>query len=392
MKKDSFKGILEKNKKITILALNWRDPKNPKAGGAEVHAHEMFHRNIDKFQIIHLSPMFIGGTQEDVIDGVRYIRKGNVITVILYAMLYYIKNRKVIDVVIDQCNTHRFFTSLYVPHKKRVFYIHQLCRELWYVMLKKPISSIGYFMETPMLWLNRKDNTITVSNSTKQGLLEVGFNEDNITIVPNGISFYPPQFNENEEKYKTYTFIYAGRYSNSKGINHAVEAIGKLKENGIKARLLLIGRPNQEYIESVLKSICEHYHMTIGKDTENDIVVCGFVSEEEKRDLLRKSHALVLPSIREGWGIVIIEAAMEGTPSIVYNSPGCIDAIDYGNAGYLCKSNCVEDLYKNMQLVIEDKTLYKEKRRKAYNFSKQFNWEDSAEIFRKKIISIVEKQ
>ena len=89
--------------------------------------------------------------------------------------LYYKKNRKNIDFVVDQCNTHRFFTPFWVKRKKENFYIHQLTREIWDINLNPPISTIGKLMETPLLWIYRKDYTITVSNSTKKDLLEIGF-------------------------------------------------------------------------------------------------------------------------------------------------------------------------------------------------------------------------
>ena len=98
-------------------------------------------------------------------------------------MKYYKKNKKNIDLVIDQCNAHRFFTKFYVPKKKRIFYTHQLSRELWFVMADPPISFLGYAAETPMLRLNRNDQTITVSESTKQGLLDVGYKDENIKVL-----------------------------------------------------------------------------------------------------------------------------------------------------------------------------------------------------------------
>lgn len=385
MENTAYNKRLEKEKKITILALNWRDIKNPMGGGAEVHAHEMFSRNSDEFQIVHLSPEFPECEPEEIIDGVRYIRKGNMGTVIFYAMKYYIKNRKVIDLVIDQCNAHRFFTSFYVSRKKRIFYTHQLYRELWYVLSGPPISHLGYIAETPMLRLNRHDQTITVSESTKQGLLDVGYKEENITIIPNGISFEPTPYEQLSEKYEIPTFIYVGRYANSKGINCAVEAIGKLKKQGVKARLLLVGRPNKDYVKTVLEPICKEYGLSMGKSETSDIVVRGFVTEEEKLQLLEKAHALVLPSTREGWGIVIIEAAVEGTPGIVYNSPGCVDAVDYGNAGYLCRNNCVDDIVDNMLDIINDGEQYEKMRKSAYEFSTKFNWKESSVLFRKLI-------
>lgn len=383
-----FKIKLVKEKKITILALNWRDLRNPLSGGAEVHAHEMFSRNAQKYQIIHLAPEFKNCINDEIIDGVRYIRKGTTVTVLFYAMYYYLKNRKVIDIVIDQCNAHRFFTCFYVPRGKRIFYTHQLYRELWYIMAKPPISQIGYLLETPMLKLNRKDKTITVSESTKKGLVDVGFSEKNITIVPNGINFTPLPYTELCSKDPDTCFVYAGRYADSKGINLAVEAIGKLKQNGKKAKLKLIGRENENYINNILKPICKKYQLSIGKENFNDIIICGFVSEEEKYHILGTSKALVLPSTREGWGIVIIEAAVMGTPSIVFNSPGCIDAVDFGKAGYLCSENTVDELVKYMTQVIEDGVEYEEKRKSAYNFSVKFNWKDSAKIFSDLIDSI----
>lgn len=389
MESNAYNRKLEKEKKITILALNWRDIKNPIGGGAEVHAHEMFSRNSDEFQIVHLAPEFSGCKSEEIIDGVRYIRKGNIASVLFYALKYYKRNRENIDLVIEQCNAHRFFTKFYVPKRKRIFYTHQLYRELWFVMAKMPVSILGYIAETPMLRLNRHDQTITVSESTKRGLLDVGYKDENITIIPNGISFEPTPYEQLEKKYETPTFVYAGRYANSKGIDCAVEAIGKLRKQGVEARLLLLGRPNMDYVENVLQPICKNYGLSIGKDRECDIVMCGFVSEEEKLHFLELSHALVLPSTREGWGIVIIEAGVVGTPSIVYNSPGCVDAVDYGKAGYLCENNSVDEIANYMLDIINDKDQYEQMRKASYDFSTQFNWKDSSKIFRNLVYECV---
>ena len=77
-----------------------------------------------------------------------------------------------------------------------------------------------------------------------------------------------------------------------------------------------------------------------------------------------------------------------GPPSIVFNSPGCVDAVDFGNAGYLCSENTVDALVENMIRVIEDDIEYEQKRKSAYNFSVKFNWKDSAKIFSNLIDSI----
>ena len=116
---------IKKSTKTTILALSWRDITSPNAGGAEVHTHQMLSRaDQTKYRIYHLATRREGQPESEVIDGITYLRHGNALTVILAAMQFYQKNKDNIDFVIDQCNTHRFFTPLWVAPQKRIFYIH----------------------------------------------------------------------------------------------------------------------------------------------------------------------------------------------------------------------------------------------------------------------------
>lgn len=374
-----YQDRIEKDNRITILSLSWRDIKSPTAGGAEVHTHEMLKRmDSNKYRIIHLSALYDGLKNEENIDGVNYIRKGNVFSVILYAWLFYVKNRSCIDYVIDQCNTHRFFTPLWVKNEKRIFYIHQLTREIWDINLKFPFNIIGKRTENFLLRLNNKDYAIIVSESTKNDLVDVGFNINKLFIVPNGISFEPWTENEFLEKEKNPTFIYAGRYAKYKGIDVAIEAFGKFKNHYPNTKLWILGKRNEEYIEKNLMPICQKYGLTWGtEEDDSDIISWGFVSEEKKLELLSRSKALLFPSIREGWGIPITEAANVGTPSIVFDSPGIRDAVNFGQAGYLCKANTSEGLYEQLVACVQEEEQYTLKRKQAYEFSKTFVWENT---------------
>lgn len=365
------------DERVTILALSWRDINSPAAGGAEIHTHEMLKRlSHNKYRVIHFSA-FYGGKREEIIDGVQYIRKGSNISVIWYAFLYYKRNCNDIEFVIDQCNTHRFFTPFWVSHRKRIFYIHQLTREIWDINMGFPFNKIGKAMENILLKLNRRDYVITVSKSTKQELVDLGFDEKKIIIIYNGISFTPWQDEEMYEKEMIPTFIYVGRYAYYKGIDVAVEAIGQLYQQQKKARLWILGKKNQEYVEQKLKPICNKYNLSWGDgatESGKDIVSWGFVTEEKKLELLSRATALLFPSIREGWGIPITEAGVVGTPSIVYDSPGIRDAVDCGQAGYLCHSNDVDGLIEMMKRTMDNTIEYKAMKQKAYDFSKQFQW------------------
>lgn len=380
---DSIRNI-DKSDRLTILFLSWRDIKSPKKGGAEVFTHEMVAR-IDhaKYRIVHISPIFDGGAADQVIDGVRYLRMGkNSVTVIFEAMKFYWKNRDRIDYVVDQCNTHRFFTRLWVPAGKRIFFIHQLTREIWHLNSRPPISTIGELTETPFLRLSRHDHTITVSNSTRNDLLAVGFDPDKVVVLPEGLDFEPWDREKFLPKEPVPTFIYVGRYVHYKGIDDTVAAFAEVRKQHPDARLWLVGKKNEKYINDVLKPILDRSRLTYGDPQANpDVVIHGFVSEQTKLELMSRAHALIFPSQREGWGLIVTEAAAVGTPSIGYNSPGIVDAIDFGKAGYLCRENNVAGIVEQMESVLAGGAAYESMREAAYTFAGQFHWDNTAAAF-----------
>lgn len=380
-------------KKTTILALSWRDITSPKAGGAEVHTHEMLSRaDKNKYKIVHFATRTKGQAAHEEIDGVTYIRHGNAITVILSAMRYYNRHRGQIDFVIDQCNTHRFFTPLWVEPKKRIFYIHQLTKEIWDYSAKFPLSKIGKTLEESFLKLNRHDPVITVSESTRDELVDRGYDKNKIKIIHNGVSFKPWKPDKWCSKEEAPTLIYAGRYSPYKGIDVAVKALACIKKDYPYAKLWIIGKKEQDYVDKNLMPICRRNHLTWeDAATDNptgDIVSWGYVSEEKKLELLSRAWVLLFPSIREGWGIPVTEAGCVGTPCIAFDSPGIREAVNYGKAGYLCTENSVSALATQICMAISDKMIYSSKRESAYQYSSQFQWDGIGKEFERFIDGI----
>lgn len=371
-------------KSINLLFLSWRDIKSKKMGGAEIFTHEMLKRlDPNVYKIVHFSPRIDGLPEEEVIDGVRYMRKGNLLTVIVAAMRYYQSQKYNFDYVIDQCNTHRFFTPLWVPKVKRIFFIHQLTREIWFKNLKMPLSLLGYLTETPLLRLSRKDNSLTVSQSTKNDLLAVGFHSEKTHILPEGINFEHWQESAFLEKAERPTFMYIGRFVKYKGIDDSIAAFAAFKKTVATGQLLIAGKKNQAYFESSLLPIIEANGLTWGSEIDGpeDIIFLGFIDEMKKLELMSQSHALIFPSLREGWGLTITEAAAVGTPSIVFNSPGVIDAVNFGQAGYLCDENAVSEITRLMIRVCFETEEYQRKQQEAYDFSLNFHWKHTAESF-----------
>ncbi|WXR60782.1 glycosyltransferase family 4 protein [Peptostreptococcaceae bacterium AGR-M142] len=366
-----------------LLFLSWRDIKSKKAGGAEVFTHEMLKRlPQDQFQITHFSVKEDHLDSEEIIDGVKYIRKGGLFSVIKEAKKFYLSNKDNIDYVVDQCNTHRFFTPFYVEKEKRLFFIHQLTKEIWFKHMKFPFSLVGYLTENAMLKIYKNDYSFTVSNSTKNDLLDLKFKDNKVFILPEGIDFKHWDKKDFLEKEEAPTFIYVGRYAKYKGIDDSLKAFCEVKKEFKNAKFWILGKKNEEYLKNNLLPILDQNNISYGdKGEDKDVTIFGFVSEEEKLNLMSKAHVLLFPSLREGWGLIITEAAAVGTYSIVYNSQGTRDAVDNGNAGCMCQNNTVDEIVSYMTRSLKDEEFFAQMREQAYNFSLNFHWDNTATSF-----------
>ena len=142
-----------------------------------------------------------------------------------------------------------------------------------------------------------------------------------------------------------------------------------------------MGKPDYDYVETVLKPICNLYGMAIGEDETCDVVIWGFVSDEMKYKHQRRAKALVFPSIREGWGLIISEAAVLGTPSITYDAPGTRDAVDHGKAGYMTNFNGIDGIVDCMRDLLDNQLKYEKIRKEAWDYSHKLDFNVTAELF-----------
>jgi len=156
---------------VRILWLNWKDLGNPAAGGAEVFTHEVCKRLLEYDgvdSITLFTSAFEGSREEELMDGVRIIRRGNKYSVYREAKKYYQKNDHQFDIVIDEINTKPFNTPSFVKGKPIFAIIHQLAREFWFYETRFPLNYLGYYF-LEKRWLSRYRNimTITVSESSR---------------------------------------------------------------------------------------------------------------------------------------------------------------------------------------------------------------------------------
>ncbi len=142
-------------------------------------------------------------------------------------------------------------------------------------------------------------------------------------------------------------FMFIGRLNIDKGIFDLVRAFDKLLKEYENVKLFLIG-PDEENIEN---QICEFLKF-------KNVIRIDYVSNPQ--EILNIADVLVLPSYREGFGTIVIEAASMGIPCIASDIYGLNDAIVNNKTGLLHKVKDMDDMIEKYEYLIENKNKIKE--------------------------------
>ena len=113
---------------------------------------------------------------------------------------------------------------------------------------------------------------------------------------------------------------------------------------------------------------------------EKKIKLWGFVSQNKKFELLRRSHVLINPSAREGWGLVNIEANAMGVPVVSYKAAGLVDSVKNNYSGLFCRENTYVEMANLVDRLLRNNSKYLKLCKTAILWSKKFNWENSVKI------------
>ena len=297
---------------MRILAYNWRDLTHPQAGGAEVYLQSVAAEWVRSGHDVTIFCATVAGRpSEELVDGVRMVRRGGRLGVSRQARRYWNREGQGnYDLVIDSVNTRPFLCPSFVKDTPVVAIIHQVAREVWGYETPWPISLLGRFVLEPA-WLRqyRDVPVVTISKSSREALEKYGLRR--ITVVPVGWKSSVPAISIGREHVPTIAFV--GRLSPNKRPDHALQAFQLVRDQLPDAQLWMMG--------------CGPMEQKLRRDAPEGALLLGRVSEQEKRDRLTRSHVLIATSVREGWGLAVTEAAAMGTPSIAYDVPGLRDSV-----------------------------------------------------------------
>jgi len=364
---------------MNILLLNWRDPWHPYAGGAEIVTMEHVKRWVS---MGHTVTWVTGGyweqkQKDEVVDGVRFIRFGGILTIHIIAPLYLLAESRKFDVIVDEIHGIPFFSPLFTK-KPVVAFIHEVAGEIWDYMYRWPISWLGKLLERMTLRLYRSCFVWTDAPSMTKELIREGIEEKRITAIPCPIATVVPKLEFKKEK--DLTCIFVSRVVRMKGIEEVVKAFSFIHREKPKANLWIVGKGRDAYIKELQKMMKEY-------GIFDKVTFFGKLTDREKMERLGRSHILLHASVREGWGLVVLEAASVGTPAVVYNVPGLCDVVKHGKTGVVVASSTPREMAKEALLLIGDKKRYAVYQQEGKKWVASLSWETVA----KESISVLQK-
>jgi glycosyltransferase involved in cell wall biosynthesis len=218
---------------------------------------------------------------------------------------------------------------------------------------------------------------IAVSNTTKEDLIGAyGAEPARIEVIHSGLPIMDAVLPTSERVTATLEhygitppyLLFLGRMETKKNVTRIVQAFFSLKERGFAHQLVLAGTPGVGFDE-VAKLINASPHGI-------DVVLTGYVGKE-KADLYAGAEAFVFPSLYEGFGFPILEAAAYGAPVVTSRTSSLAEVA--GDAAVLVDPLDVEDMAAAIASVIEDQGLRSRLIESGFQRLRAFDWENTAQ-------------
>jgi glycosyltransferase involved in cell wall biosynthesis len=353
---------------VKVLVVNWQDRENPQAGGAELHLHEIFGRIASLgHEVTLLCGGWVGCVPRVKLDGMDVYRLGTRNTFPLFASAFFRNNLagEHYDVLVEDINKVPLFTPGWgglpvvalVPH---------LFGGTAFQEVSAPMAAIVWLAERPIAYVYGDAGFHAISESTADDLVARGIARERIRVIYPGIdtsAFTPSP----AARASTPVFTYLGRLKRYKGVEIVIRAFARLAHP--TARLDIAGTGDHR------RALEEQVRLL---DLGDRVRFLGFISEEEKLALLRRSWALVFASPKEGWGITNLEAAACGTPVIASASPGLRESVVDGQSGFLAPHGDDAAMAAAMSRIAASPALVAQLGQGGRRFAETFSWDRAA--------------
>lgn len=357
--------------RLRILVVNWQDRKNPQAGGAEVHLHEIFSRLAAAGHRVRLLVSgWKGAPVRERVDGLDVHRTGSRHTFPACAARAYRRRfpGEPFDVVVEDINKLPLYTPRWASPPV-VALVPHLFGATAFREASPPVAALVWAAERGMPRAYRDTPVQAISEGTARDLVRRGFDRRRIEVIRPGVDHDVYRPDPSVEPYSEPTAVYVGRLKRYKGLDVALRALERLSEAGLALRLLVAGRGDDE---ARLRRVARR------RGVADRVKFLGYVPEARKVELLRRAWVHIYPSPKEGWGMTNVEAAACGTPSIASRSPGLRESVADGESGYLVPHGEPSAWAECLGRVCRSPALRRRLSEGALRHAARFSWEEAA--------------
>jgi glycosyltransferase involved in cell wall biosynthesis len=284
------------------------------------------------------------------------------------------KEKKKYDII--DCASSPYFSAF--PCRaycslKGVFLVvtwHEVWDIYWYQYLGKVKGFFGRSVERSVSRL--PDRIISVSESTRRKLIDLGARPDVITTIPNGVDLSEAsKVKPSEQKAD---ILFAGRLAKDKNADILLKSIKLVQAEMPDINCCIVGEgPEEQRLKELSKELA----------ISKNVRFLGYMkAHEEVIALIKSAKVYAMPSTREGFGIIYLEAMACGVPVIgVYSKDSeCVsELITDGMNGFLLKELDERVLADRILLLLKDEKMRYEMGLKGKEIAQAYSWDKLAE-------------
>lgn len=349
-----------------VHSFAWRDLDDPEAGGSEVHADEIFRRWASAgVELVHRTSTF-DTARTFQRNGYTVVQEGGRVGVLARTPWSGLRrDRHRADAVIDIWNGVPWWSPVWFAGP-RVTWLHHLHSEMWRQSFPAPLAFAGRTVESRIApFLYRHEQIVTLSATSKAGLLAHGFRDERVEVVLPGVDArFTPVRDATES---TPLIVAVGRLAPVKRYLALADSVAAYREAMPGVRLEIVGDgPDRGALEQWRDA----------HDAGDWFVLRGRLSDDELVATYRRAWVAVSASVAEGWGMSLTEAAACGTPGVATDIAGHRDAVTDGVSGVLVAD--VAQLGKVVASLVADPTRLAMLGRGAVERAGSLTWDAAA--------------
>lgn len=223
---------------------------------------------------------------------------------------------------------------------------------------------------------NRVSKFIASTLAEKKHLIKYGIDESKIEILPLGVK--PLKLDLTKRSGKNITYI--GRLSKTKNVELLVKAFAKLHNSDAS---LIIAGPDYGSLQ-MLKNLVQELHI------ENRVIFRGWITEEEKTELLSKTSIFVHPSLEDVFSLSLAETSASGVPVVAFDVEANPEIIIDMVTGKIVKEKNSDSLRETMDYILNNQKLIKQFSENGHVLtSKKYNWSQTVSILQNLYSSLI---